>query len=199
MHAGLRQTARAVGNTAEQAGTHEREMDIVAEEVSIWAGLTLWADLQPPRQIRPRRSEDNRKGELAVTGVGLVFSPPRLVHHFRSSRARRYFLHWDQIVRRLLDLAEFREYRPRLVEEHELARPHVFVPCAKQHVTSPTWLPRGAIAAADLVLQGRERSLCPWCSPSHDSMRFVHGARGSLFVNNEAVGGAHLSQARAQD
>ena len=75
-----------------------------------------------------------------MTGVGLVFFPAFdwCITPDHPEREERLLYTRDQIQKGLLDLAEFR-YRPRLVEEHELARP-MFVP-SEQHVTGPTWLP----------------------------------------------------------
>ncbi|MGI6148062.1 MAG: histone deacetylase [Limnochordia bacterium] len=132
-----------------------------------------------------------------MTGVGLVFFPAFdwCITPDHPEREERLLYTRDQIAEEgLLDLAEFREYRPRLVEEHELARPHVFVPSAKQHVTESHLVAAGgAIAAADLVLQGREKRACALVRPpGHHSMRFVHGARGFCLVNNEAVMVEHI-------
>lgn len=137
-------------------------------------------------------------------GVGLIFFPAFdwCITPDHPEREERLLYTRDQIEEEgLLDLGEFREYRPRLAQEHELARAHVFVPSAGTHITQSHLVAAGgAVAAADLVLQGKEKRACALVRPpGHHSMRFVHGARGFCLVNNEAVMVEHIRQKRGPE
>lgn len=132
-----------------------------------------------------------------MKGVGLVFFPAFdwCITPDHPEREERLLYTRDQIEEEgLLDLPEFREYRPRLAESRELSRAHVFVPDIKAHVTESHLVAAGgAIAAADLVLDGKEERACALVRPpGHHSMRFVHGSRGFCLVNNEAVMVEHI-------
>lgn len=132
-----------------------------------------------------------------MKGVGLVFFPAFdwCISPDHPEREERLLYTRDQIQEEgLLDLPQFREYRPRLATAHEIARAHVFVPDVDTHMTESHLVAAGgAIAAADLVLDGIERRACALVRPpGHHSMRFVHGARGFCLVNNEAVMVEHI-------
>jgi acetoin utilization deacetylase AcuC-like enzyme len=134
-----------------------------------------------------------------MKSVGLIFFPAFdwCITPDHPEREERLLYTRDQIEEEgLLDLPEFREYRPRLATDHELSRAHVFVPNIRAHLTESHRIAAGgAIAAADLVLRGTEKRACALVRPpGHHSMRFVHGARGFCLVNNEAVMVEHIRQ-----
>ena len=73
-----------------------------------------------------------------MKSVGLIFFPAFdwCITPDHPEREERLLYTRDQIEEEgLLDLPEFREYRPRLATDHELSRAHVFVPNIR--LTSP--------------------------------------------------------------
>ena len=116
-----------------------------------------------------------------MKSVGLIFFPAFdwCITPDHPEREERLLYTRDQIEEEgLLDLPEFREYRPRLATDHELSRAHVFVPNIRAHLTESHRIAAGgAIAAADLVLR-QKTGLCPSTPARPPQYALVHGARG---------------------
>lgn len=134
-----------------------------------------------------------------MAGVGLIFFPAFdwCITPDHPEREERLLYTRDQIQEEgILDLPQFREYRPRMAAEKEIQRAHVFVPSLRAHITESHLIAAGgAIAAADLVMGGKEERACALVRPpGHHAMRVVHGQRGFCLVNNEAVMVEHIRQ-----
>ena len=134
-----------------------------------------------------------------MSGVGLIFFPAFdwCITPDHPEREERLLYTRDQIQEEgILDLPHFSEYRPRMATEKEINRAHIFVPSVRAHMTESHLIAAGgSIAAADLVLDGKEKRACALVRPpGHHAMRVVHGQRGFCLVNNEAVMVEHIRQ-----
>lgn len=134
-----------------------------------------------------------------MSGVGLIFFPAFdwCITPDHPEREERLLYTRDQIQEEgILDLPQFSEYRTRMATEKEINRAHIFVPSVRAHMTESHLIAAGgSIAAADLVLDGKEKRACALVRPpGHHAMRVVHGQRGFCLVNNEAVMVEHIRQ-----
>jgi len=129
--------------------------------------------------------------------VGLVFFPAFdwAISPTHPERQERLLYTRDQIQEEgLFDHPAIKEFRPRLAEDEEILRTHIFVPSLAKHVTESHRIAAGGtILAADLVVDGLVgRSFALLRPPGHHANRVVHGSRGFCTINNEAIMVDHL-------
>ena len=124
--------------------------------------------------------------------LGLVFFPAFdwAISPTHPEREERLLFTRDQVLEEgLLDLAQIREYKPRLASMTDLERVHIGVPDLASLITDAHRVSAGgAITAAESVLRGETaRAFALVRPPGHHAMRVVHGTRGFCAVNIEAV------------
>ena len=129
--------------------------------------------------------------------VGLVFFPAFdwAISPTHPERQERLLYTRDQIQEEgLFDHPAIKEFRPRLAEDEEILRTHIFVPSLAKHVSESHRIAAGGtILAADLVVDGLVgRSFALLRPPGHHANRVVHGSRGFCTINNEAIMVDHL-------
>ena len=131
--------------------------------------------------------------------VGVVFFPAFdwAISPSHPEREERLLYTKDQIFEEgILDLPQFREYRPRVARVEEVERAHVCIPDVHSVASEPHFISAGgAMAAADAFMRGEVRRAAALVRPpGHHAMRIVHGARGFCNINNEAIMVEHLRQ-----
>ena len=131
--------------------------------------------------------------------MGLVFFPAFdwAISPTHPERQERLLYTRDQIVEEgLFDLAEIREFTPRMATLRDLERVHIGVPGISQLIDDAHLVSAGgAITAAESVLRGDvARAFALVRPPGHHAMRIVHGTRGFCTVNIEAIMIEHLRQ-----
>lgn len=140
----------------------------------------------------PMRTTDSGLPEEASGRLGVVFFPAFdwAISATHPEREERLLYTRDQLLEEgLFDLPGITEYRPFFACDAHLERVHFCLPsveavCTDSHRASAG----GAIRAARLVLEGRERRAFALVRPpGHHAMRVVHGNRGFCNINNEAV------------
>lgn len=128
----------------------------------------------------------------ARNSLGVVFFPAFdwAISPTHPEREERLLYTRDQLKEEgLFDIEGIREYRPRLMPLEDVARVHFCLPSIRDVVTdSHLAAAGGAIEAARLVLEGREKKAFALVRPpGHHAMRVAHGNRGFCNINNEAL------------
>ncbi len=135
-------------------------------------------------QLRPFHSAPRSLGVVFFPAFDWAISPTH------PEREERLLYTRDQLKEEgLFDIEGVREYRPALLPPEDVAEVHFCLPSVEA-VTTDSHLAAagGAVAAARLVLEGREsRAFALVRPPGHHAMRVVHGNRGFCNINNEAV------------
>ena len=131
------------------------------------------------------------------SSLGLVFFPAFdwKISATHPERQERLLYTRDQIVEEgLLDVPNIREYNPIVADWDVIERVHVGAPDLQSWVTDAHRVSAGgAIAAADVVLQGEvDRAFALVRPPGHHAMAMVHGIRGFCTINIEAVMIQHI-------
>jgi len=124
--------------------------------------------------------------------TGLVFFPAFdwAISPTHPEREERLLYTRDQIFEEgVLDLPCIREYAPRLVTAHDIARVHFCVPRVQSQVTEAHLIAAGSAALlADAVINKEIiNGFALVRPPGHHAMRVVHGNRGFCNINNEAI------------
>ncbi|SDF32348.1 histone deacetylase family protein [Sporolituus thermophilus] len=124
--------------------------------------------------------------------LGLVFFPAFdwAITPTHPEREERLLYTRDQIVEEgILDLANIREYKPRLAALHDVEAVHIGVPDIASLITDAHLVSAGgAMTAADAVMTGEvARAFALVRPPGHHAMRVVHGTRGFCTINIEAI------------
>lgn len=128
----------------------------------------------------------------ARNSLGVVFFPAFdwAISPTHPEREERLLYTRDQLKEEgLFDIEGIHEYRPSLMPLEDVARVHFCLPSIRDVVTdSHLAAAGGAIEAARLVLEGREKKAFALVRPpGHHAMRVVHGNRGFCNINNEAL------------